>query len=332
MSSREPGFSQTGFWQQTSGPIGGKVSSFAVNTLTQHIFAGTRGAGVFQSGDNGENWQPKSNGLSNVNVTALIANASGHLFAGTFSGIFRSVDNGGHWTETSFGLMSGEDIYALAVMGNGDIFAGTRGHGVYRSTDNGETWRAVNAGLNNLYVRTLATNASGHLYAGTDGNGVFRSANRGESWESINSGLTSLYVWSLAVDKNGFVFAGTDGDGVFRSRESTTSIEEINVQMPQKFFLRQNYPNPFNKQTTISMDVPLNAGGVEVTIFNIQGQKIITLLNAGLHSRHIELKWDGKDTWGRTVSPGIYFCRLRTGNQIQTRKLFLNAKSFDSNK
>jgi hypothetical protein len=78
------------FWQQTNGPYGGTIQSFAINS-SGNIFAGTVG-GVYRSTDNGNNWTQINTGLTSNIVNSLAINSSGNIFAGTLGGgVYRSV-------------------------------------------------------------------------------------------------------------------------------------------------------------------------------------------------------------------------------------------------
>jgi len=96
---------------------------------------------------------------------------------------------------------------------------------------------------------------------------------------------------------------------------------EIDIS-PANFTLRQNYPNPFNPSTRINYSLK-SAGKTDLSIYNIKGQKIKSLVNncqpAGSH----EVIWDGSDSQGKQVASGIYFYRLSSGDNTQTRKMIL---------
>lgn len=83
-----------------------------------------------------------------------------------------------------------------------------------------------------------------------------------------------------------------------------------------------NYPNPFNPETTISFDLPVSQN-VELTVLNIKGQLVTTLINefkpAGVHN----MVWDGRDNRGNELSSGVYFYRLKGDNTSQTGKMLL---------
>ncbi|MDL1876786.1 T9SS type A sorting domain-containing protein [Cytophagia bacterium CHB2] len=86
------------------------------------------------------------------------------------------------------------------------------------------------------------------------------------------------------------------------------------------FRLFQNYPNPFNPSTTISYSV-VQAGDVELTIFNALGQAVRRLVNERKSAGEYSLSWDGRDDAGRQLSSGSYFYRLKVGEAVQTRRM-----------
>ncbi len=94
----------------------------------------------------------------------------------------------------------------------------------------------------------------------------------------------------------------------------------VDEKVPAAFSLAQNVPNPFNPTTSISFVVPSD-GMVNLSIFNVLGQEVRTLVNghavAGSHS----VVWNGTDDAGRRVTSGIYFYRLQTGSLSATKKL-----------
>ena len=245
-----------------------------------------------------------------------------NLFAGTQgSGVFLSTNNGTSWTAVNTGLTS-SFVYALAVSGT-NLFAGTY-DGIFLSTNNGTSWTAVNTGLTNTYVKALSVSGT-NLFAGTQGGGVFLSTNNGTSWTEVNTGLTNTNVLSLAPDLlSGNLFAGTYG-GVWRRplSEIITSVEQHASGMPFHFSLEQNYPNPFNPATSISYQLP-KSGSVQLTIYNLMGQHIRTLVNAYQPTGTYQVKWDGRDESGTHVSSGIYFYQLKAQNDfIETKKMMM---------
>jgi len=129
------------------------------------------------------------------------------------------------WVQTS-GPYGGQ-VNCFAVSGQ-NLFAGTGGGGgIFLSTNDGTSWTAVNAGLTNLTVWSVAVSDT-NLIAGTYAGGVFLSTNSGTSWTAVNTGLTNNNVLSLATSGTN-LFAGTGGGGIFLSTNNGTSWTGVNA-------------------------------------------------------------------------------------------------------
>lgn len=102
---------------------------------------------------------------------------------------------------------------------------------------------------------------------------------------------------------------------------SPTSVDEAEV-LPVNSSLSQNYPNPFNAQTSISFAI-VYTGDVELSIFNVAGQKVATLAQGELNAGSYNVIWNGSDSRGNTVSSGVYYYRLKTDGSAQTMKMTL---------
>jgi hypothetical protein len=91
------------------------------------------------------------------------------------------------------------------------------------------------------------------------------------------------------------------------ARERTTS----------KFALEQNYPNPFNPSTEISFQLPVRSL-VTLTIFDVLGREIATLINGEKSAGSHTIEWNAA-----SMSSGVYFYQLRAGNFVATKQLTL---------
>jgi hypothetical protein len=92
--------------------------------------------------------------------------------------------------------------------------------------------------------------------------------------------------------------------------------------LPVKFDLAQNYPNPFNPRTTVRFDLPKKAH-TTLTVFNVLGQTVTTLVDTELPAGYYDVEWDGTSDHGGQVASGIYFYRLDAGNNVMTKKMML---------
>ena len=101
-----------------------------------------------------------------------------------------------------------------------------------------------------------------------------------------------------------------------------TGVEKNADNNPQKYVLNQNYPNPFNPSTTIKYSLA-KPNNVTITIYNILGTKICTLINSYQTSGEHSIKWDAKDDNNNFVSSGIYIYKLETGDVNLMKKMIL---------
>ena len=91
---------------------------------------------------------------------------------------------------------------------------------------------------------------------------------------------------------------------------------------PRPSGLGQNFPNPFNPSTIIPFEIT-EGGHVRLVVYNILGQRVVTLINEVRPVGFQRVRWDGTDALGRGVSAGVYIYRLSTGHGHDARKLVM---------
>lgn len=89
----------------------------------------------------------------------------------------------------------------------------------------------------------------------------------------------------------------------------------------ETFRLDQNRPNPFTNSTTISYSLPIESQ-VKLEIYNINGERVLTLQDQKQPAGSFSIGWNGLDGNGNQVTSGVYFYRLQTDSTVQTRKMF----------
>ena len=157
-----------------------------------------------------------------------------------------------------------------------------------------------------------------NLYAGTENNGVYLSTDGGTSWTEFNNGLEKQSITKLAISETSSkrLYVGTKRGGVW-STDLVVGIDEDKTVLPSEFFLYQNYPNPFNPTTIIGYSIP-KAGIVKLSVFDLLGREISTLVSKYQNQGNYKVEFDGQN-----LSSGVYFYRLKFNDKILTKKFLL---------
>jgi hypothetical protein len=108
-----------------------------------------------------------------------------------------------------------------------------------------------------------------------------------------------------------------EGVRTYHQVQSVTIEQKDLIFTNEAYILHNNYPNPFNPVTTIEFDVSeIVEGGAQInlSVYNLLGQKVITLLKGNYESGNYKIQWNGKDAYGRDVPSGIYFYQITSSN------------------
>jgi len=127
----------------------------------------------------------------------------------------------------------------------------------------------------------------------------------GSCYDVLVSGDTVI----VADGENGVLF--------LKNNIKVGVVEKLISQKPKSFILHQNYPNPFNPITNISYQLPVS-NKVELTIHNITGQKVATLVSKLQSAGSYNYEWDASE-----LASGVYFSRITAGDFVQMKKLIL---------
>ena len=106
----------------------------------------------------------------------------------------------------------------------------------------------------------------------------------------------------------------------------TTGIAHVEWStwpFPDEYFsLFQNYPNPFNQETIIRYSLPWDCA-VKLSVYNLLGRQVKTLVDERQSADDYEVTWDGKNEQGQDVASGVYFFRIDIGELIDTKKMVI---------
>jgi hypothetical protein len=169
-------------------PSGIEVTSMTVTSMG--ITAGTGGAGIFQSVDDGESWVETNTGLTTPWISALLSKEP-FVFSATSNGIFRSSNNGTTWspvggTDWDALCLGADDVSIYAVS---STFSSP---GVFRSTNNGSSWTNHCDQFAEPYRASIALIGK-TVIVGTRSNGIWRSSDLGDNWTNIYGHASVLF-------------------------------------------------------------------------------------------------------------------------------------------
>lgn len=144
--------------------------------------------------------------------------------------------------------------------------------------------------------------------------------------------LMSYYAYHF-LKKGSFAYEGRYDSGAWLDGridpmqlaaylDYTAGIQPGSGTLPEGFELQQNYPNPFNPVTTLRYELPRRAE-VVLTVNNILGRPVRTLVREEQGPGYKSVTWNGTDDRGRPVSSGVYLYRIQAGKFSQTRKMVL---------
>jgi len=142
---------------------------------------------------------------------------------------------------------------------------------------------------------------------------------------TIKEGLNkkTQYFWKVsAVDGDSAVTSCNKTFAFLTSETATGVAQDGSILAPKDFALYQNYPNPFNPTTSIPFDLPKSCN-VLIEIYNINGQKIRTLVNGRKQAGWHNIEFIAKDETGVELPSGIYFYIMRAGDYINAKKFTL---------
>ena len=133
--------------------------------------------------------------------------------------------------------------------------------------------------------------------------------------DNDGSGMEAIMVLSPINDDNAHQTCEVWSSTWIGDRSTVLSNEEEIVA--NEFALHQNYPNPFNPETTIKFSIP-NTQDVNLSVYNMLGQRVVTLYSGELQGGNHIAKWHAGD-----IASGVYIYKLTSSNKTLTQKMLL---------
>ncbi|MBK7141839.1 MAG: T9SS type A sorting domain-containing protein [bacterium] len=150
-------------------------------------------------------------------------------------------------------------------------------------------------------------------------------ADTGEKFDSLYfyGPLVPRDFLILPDRQSGFsVFGGAGDSTYYYVLDIMTDVDDDLPPLPSAFTLSQNYPNPFNASTEICFSLE-RAADVTLTVHNLLGQGVKTLVDGRTSAGEHRVTWDGTDDSGESCATGVYLYRLQTEDRSESRKMLL---------
>ncbi|CAN5465098.1 hypothetical protein BH10BAC5_BH10BAC5_11850 [soil metagenome] len=273
------------------------------------------------------------------------------------SSIWKTTNAGTTWDSAGVNFATSDASWNNAMCGVGDVvYWGTNASKIYKSTNFGTNWApsaatgeanseaiwfndiangmyggntlvqlTSNGGANWTTVTPTGTVAAigGITGTGTSnywlvrGANVYATTNAGANWTNpVTTGGTFTHI-TKSRSGSPYLYAVRSNGTVAKYGGPATGINPINNGLVDNYSLGQNYPNPFNPTTKITFAVP-TTGLVTLKVYDMVGKEIATLVNAQMNSGSYSV-----DFTASSLSSGIYFYTIKSGNFTDTKKMML---------
>ena len=144
-------------------------------------------------------------------------------------------------------------------------------------------------------------------------------------YESSSMGGTDIWTWGIGRTSGGWDGGGSLdlwgyrlGDSLWGDIDHLVSVREVKI-LPETRAISA-YPNPFNPSTSIEYDLP-EFSEVSLIIYDISGREVNQLVSISQSPGSYKVRWNGMDHSGREVAGGMYFARLRAGDNSSVAKM-----------
>lgn len=303
-------------------------------------FAGHNGY-IFKSSDGGSGWQ-RIQGTGDDNDPVFSMDYEDVVFnknqiglaVGMRGLISRSADGGNTWETVDPDWAVNEtndDFFAVDFADqNTAIAVGALGL-IRKSTDAGKSWQTVAAPVSFTFYDIKFIDAKQAYIAGTFGS-ILYSNDAGETWQVQPTGTVNPFFRLDFVDANhGWAVGSAGAEGfVMRTQQAgQTAVGEAIIPGESAYNLSKAYPNPFSigshqnaRRMHVEFEIP-RPERVKISVYNILGQKVKTLVDAQIATGKFQTSWDGLDMNNQRVSPGIYFFQMIAGQNIRLQSALI---------
>ena len=274
---------------------------------------------VHKTTDGGENWFTQSGAIWAEPSCIWCFDANNWLVSSSSIRLNKTTNGGINWQVLDFTNI-GFDSRSLFFINNTTGFSSTYYGKIFKTTNQGYNWIQIST-INNFHAYGdlyFVSDQTGYVCGSGSNHNVYKTTNGGYDWFPRSIKSPSYLIKSLYFINPDTGYAGGDFGFIYKTTTGgNVNINNISTEIPSSFSLSQNYPNPFNSMTKVKFQIA-NSGKVKITVFDILGKEVATLVNEPLHPGTYETTFDAGN-----LSSGIYFYKLQTNNFSETKKMTL---------
>jgi len=305
----------------------------------QVLFAWEQGLNnLYKSINYGQTWELITVPQGAINRLELSTNIDSLVFLYDYDSIYLSDNLGGEWVQLTFPDSITYTPYGPFIPPNRDntqIYFGTNTnsweYSTITSNDNSTTFNVIKCNLPtnifNVGNNIIFNPFNDHQLLSIKSHNLLLSWNSGVDWQLLNNPNSPnndfQTVYCHPEDQYKIIAETNEGwfEGDLTSIVSISNEDQLTA-IPQQIILYNNFPNPWNATTTISYDIPTQST-VSVTIYDIQGRFVKTLINYTADPGRYSVTWGGTNDLSQLVSGGVYLYRIQAGDYLQTKKMLL---------
>jgi photosystem II stability/assembly factor-like uncharacterized protein len=285
---------------------------------------------ILKTSDGGINWISAATLSQNgsekgINNSMKWVDLEHGWFGTDNSSVYRTTDGGVSWSSSTTTFQNNNAV-AFTNFTSG-VSTGTE---VNWTSDGGATWFLKAEQIPGEVVSAASAEQVPGKFFFVAGSDVYKTNDTGDSYTqdySQSDPLQFIDVDVIKIDENNWITAYAVGNNgtiaKYMELYLVVGTEKEANTIPVSFALKQNYPNPFNPTTTIEFSLPV-AADVQLTIFNILGQQVATLINEQRNAGNHSVVWNSNDSNGMKLSSGIYLYKLKArgvdGSEFQEIK------------
>ncbi len=268
---------------------------------------------IYKTVNAGDNWSAILSPGNSVLKSVYFSNDLSGWVCGSNGLIARTTNGGLSWINQS--QSSSINFEKILFINSSTGFASGSNGIILKTVNSGSNWvtkpSTLSTNLNCMFY--LAPN----LWAAGNSGKIIKSIDIGETWFAQNTNNANVTFTGISFSGNDTGYAVSSEGFMYKTFNSGGVVGIVNNNQPQKFELKQNYPNPFNPVTQIEYSL-LNSDNVKISVYDISGKFISTLVNEFQNYGTYKIDFDGS-----SLSSGIYIYKIETKNFIESKKMIL---------